>query len=138
MCFSGRLLGGCLETLSSLVGTPYGGVVEYKERLSDDGVILYLENAESAPLDVCRMLWNMRLAGWFDKLAGIMIGRSAGPQRQTFSHTDALHDVFDDLSVPVIYDTDIGHRPPQMTLVNGALATVETSHKRGTVKLRFV
>lgn len=138
MCFSGRLLGGCLETLSSVVGTPYGDVVGYKERFSHEGVILYLENAESLPADVCRMLWNMRLAGWFDKLAGIMIGRSAGPQRQTFDHPDALHDVFDDLSVPVVYDADIGHRPPQMTLVNGALASVEARSGRGILKMSFV
>ena len=98
-------------------------------------MILYLENAACSPTNVCRMLWNMRLAGWFDGLAGILLGRSAGPDSEAFSYADALHDVFDDRPAPIIYDADIGHRSPQMTVVNGALATVESSGGQGSITL---
>lgn len=131
--FEGRIVGGCLETLSALVGTPYGDVLHYRQRFKKDGLILFLENAESNPAEVCRMLWHMRLAGWFDDLNGLLLGRSGGGESEHFTYMDALHDVFDDLSVPIIYDVDIGHRPPQMTMINGALATVACSEGKGSI-----
>lgn len=131
----GRIIGGCLETLSGLVGTRYGDLPAFRSRRQDEGLILYLENAESGPTNVCRMLWNMRLAGWFDGLAGILLGRSAGPDSETFCYADALHDVFGDLPIPIIYDADIGHRAPQMTIVNGAVAAVECAEGHGTVQM---
>ena len=131
----GRIIGGCLETLSVLVGTPYGDLPGFRRCAGDDGVILYLENCESSPTYVCRMLWNMRLAGWFDGLSGLLLGRSGGADTEHFTYADALHDVLDDLPLPVIYDADVGHRPPQMTIINGARATVTCTGGRGTVTL---
>lgn len=131
LTFEGRIIGGCLETLSALVGTPYGNIPQYRERVAGEGLILFLENAESGPPAVCRMLWNMRLAGWFDNLSGLLLGRSSGKESEEFTYMDAVHDVLDDLSIPIIYDVDVGHRPPQMTVVNGALATVECSNGKG-------
>jgi muramoyltetrapeptide carboxypeptidase LdcA involved in peptidoglycan recycling len=135
LSFRGRLIGGCLETLAGLVGTPYGDLARFKHRFRQEGVILYLENAESTPPVACRMLWNMRLAGWFDGLRGILLGRSGGPERKFFSYSAALQDALDELPIPIIYDADIGHCPPQMTLINGAVATVESSAGRGNITL---
>jgi len=133
LSFKGRIIGGCLETLSSLIGTPYGDISQYRERVANEGLILFLENAASDPGSVCRMLWNMRLAGWFDGLSGLLFGRSEANKKEQFTHTDALHDVFDDLPIPIIYDADIGHKPPQMTIINGAIATVTSSGGRGSI-----
>ncbi len=38
-----------------------------------------------------------------------------------------------DVGIPVIHDFDIGHQPPQMPLVNGALADIRLSGGEGTV-----
>ncbi|MBN3786175.1 hypothetical protein G3N94_04600 [Burkholderia sp. Ac-20353] len=38
-----------------------------------------------------------------------------------------------DIRCPVIYDMDIGHVPPQLSLVNGALAQVELHDGHGTI-----
>ncbi len=135
----GRAIGGCLETLSSLIGTPYGDLGYFKDSFRDDGVILYLENAESKPGYVCRFLWNMRLAGWFDGLNGLLLGRWTNDcNARDFTYIDAVKDALVDTSIPVIYDVDIGHRPPQMTLVNGAITTVSCSNSKGklTVTLK--
>ncbi|HUW85017.1 MAG TPA: S66 peptidase family protein [Phycisphaerae bacterium] len=133
----GRIIGGCLETLCSLVGTPYGDLDDFKQRCAKDGVLLYLENAGSSPASVCRMLWHMKLAGWFDGINGLLLGRSGGKDTKRFTYVDALHDALDDLTLPVIYDVDIGHRPPQMTIVNGSLAAVRYSDSKGTVTMVF-
>lgn len=68
----------------------------------------------------------------------MLLGRSGGPDSESFSYWDALHDVFDDLPIPIIYEADIGHRPPQMTLVNGAVATVASSGGAGRVTLELI
>ncbi|MGN6653090.1 S66 family peptidase, partial [Trinickia sp.] len=42
----GRLIGGCLDTVSRLAGTAFGDVPRFIDALKDDGILLYLENAE--------------------------------------------------------------------------------------------
>jgi len=37
------------------------------------------------------------------------------------------------LNVPVIYDADIGHIPPQMQIVNGAIGRVEFADGKAVV-----
>jgi muramoyltetrapeptide carboxypeptidase len=80
------------------------------------------------------------MSGWFDGLSGILVGRSAAPdsvQSDELSYIDALQSVLGDIQCPVIYDMDIGHVPPQLSLVNGALARVELSDESGTVLQRL-
>ncbi len=54
-------------------------------------------------------------------------GRSAAPDVSDptkHNYLDALKAAFENIAVPVLYDVDIGHIPPQISLVNGADATV--------------
>jgi muramoyltetrapeptide carboxypeptidase LdcA involved in peptidoglycan recycling len=132
----GRLIGGCLDIIVHLVGTPYGDVPKFAKRYADDGVILYLENCELTPCRVERALLQMRYAGWFEHLNGIVIGRSSGPdtsEESRLSYVEALTASLKDLGIPVLFDADIGHVPPQMTLVNGAMAEVTYKDGRANV-----
>ncbi len=126
--FSGRLAGGCIDTLMHTAGTEHGDLRGFIERFgSSDGVVLYLENAELSPTALVRALHRLRWAGWFDGIAGLLIGRSAAPDTSAptaLCYRDALRSVLGALSCPVLIDVDIGHRPPQLTLVNGAVALV--------------
>ncbi|MFD0895700.1 LD-carboxypeptidase [Luteolibacter ambystomatis] len=138
---SGRLIGGCLDTVVHLVGTPYGDLPAFIERHVADGVILFLENCELTPCQVARSLWQMRLAGWFEGLSGMMFGRSAARDvndPESLSYVEAVASVVGDLSIPVLYDADFGHRPPQMILVNGAVASVEWRDGKAVVTQRFI
>lgn len=139
--FSGRLIGGCLDTVVHLVGTPYGNLPAFIQGHAMDGVILFLENCELTPCQVARSLWQMRLAGWFEGLSGLMFGRSAAKDTsdpEALSYIEAVASVVGDLSIPVLYDADFGHQPPQMILVNGALAAVEWRDGKASVTQRFV
>ena len=40
---SGRLIGGCLDCLGTLVGTKYDKVAEFNEKYKEDGIIWFLE-----------------------------------------------------------------------------------------------
>jgi muramoyltetrapeptide carboxypeptidase LdcA involved in peptidoglycan recycling len=139
---SGRLVGGCLDTLMHTAGTPHGDVAAFITTHRAEGVLLYLENAGLSPTDWVRALHRLRWAGWLDGLAGVLVGRSAAPDThkpRQLRYEEALHSTLGDLPYPVLVDMDIGHVPPQLVLVNGALATVQLqSGGQGWVEQRFV
>lgn len=128
--FDGRLIGGCLDTLVHLAGSPFGDVAGFIHHHRTEGVILFLENAGLAPAGVVRALHRLRWAGWLDGLSGLLIGRSAAPvptDPAALQLDDALQQSLECLPCPVLLDVDIGHVPPQLLLVNGAHAQVRWS-----------
>ncbi|CAG0984078.1 muramoyltetrapeptide carboxypeptidase [Burkholderiales bacterium] len=134
--FRGRLIGGCLDTIAWLAGTRFGDIPSFVRQHQDQGVILYLENVEMAPPGMVRALLALKRHGWFDDLAGLMIGRSTGPNQEaatSLSYVEALRSVLSELRCPALFDVDIGHQPPQFTLINGALATVHFKEGGGSV-----
>ncbi|QIK74354.1 S66 family peptidase [Nocardioides piscis] len=121
---SGRLIGGCIDTLVNLAGTPYGDVAAFGREHADDGLIVYLEAAEDEAATICRNLHGMRLAGWFDHARAILIGRTKARDNARLTQRDAVLDALGRLDLPIVFDLEIGHVPPHLPLVNGALATV--------------
>lgn len=60
----------------------------------------------------------------------------AGPTPTTktsLSYPEALRAVLGDLPIPVLFDVDIGHQPPQFTLINGAMAHVVFDQGSGSI-----
>ncbi|WP_198679612.1 S66 family peptidase [Aliidiomarina minuta] len=136
----GQLIGGCLDTLSRLAGTVYGDVPGFIGVSSNKGVLLYLENAQMEPLEMLRALKSLEFHGWFSGISGLLLGRNTGPDASSDDHVsyiDALHAVFDSMPYPTLYDVDIGHKPPQLSLVNLACATVDYAKGGGSVTLAF-
>lgn len=134
----GRLIGGCLETVSLLAGTPFGDVPGFAERHAPEGTLVYLEAAESDAVGVLRMLSALRLAGWFDRANGVLVGRTAGRAVPGLTQEDAVRRALGDLGIPVLLDVDTGHVPPQLPLVNGALAEVALRDGSGTIVQHLV
>lgn len=133
----GRFIGGCLDTLIFLVGTKFGDVPGFVRRHHKEGVILYLENSSQSPGSVQRHLFNLKHAGWFDGIRGLLLGRMNGKDGETaddYTYFEALWECLGDLGFPVLYDLDIGHVVPQMTLINGALGEVFYERGQGWIK----
>ncbi|MBW3695052.1 LD-carboxypeptidase [Vibrio sp. T187] len=130
----GRLIGGCFDTMTHLIGTSYFDVEAFSRR-HQEGVILYLENAEMSPSVLKRALLSLQFKGVFDVVNGLVLGRNAviGNAGKAISGEQALLDVLSELSIPVIYDADIGHLPPNLTLINGAYAEVSVVNGVGKV-----
>lgn len=132
--FCGRLIGGCIDALMHLAAGEHGDVCSFIARCGPAGAVLYLENAELSPVALVRALHGLRWAGWLDGLAGLLIGRSAGPDAAKpggLTYLQALRSTLGDLACPVLIDVDIGHRPPQFVLINGARACVTWSAADG-------
>lgn len=124
--FAGPLVGGCIEVLSPLAGTPFADVPGWARAQADPPIVL-LEAAEGNAFEVARALHGMRLAGWFDRCAGVLIGRTPAPDGPTLTQHGAVRDALGDLDVPVVLDVDFGHQQPMMPLVLGAGTRVEVA-----------
>jgi muramoyltetrapeptide carboxypeptidase len=103
---TGRLLGGNLEVLSRLCGTPLGEAL-----LHSGEVVLLLEEVTEAPYRIDRALTQLRLAGLLDKVVAVVVGellRCEGPAE----HPAALAVIVErlgDLGMPVLAGAPIGH-----------------------------
>lgn len=135
----GRLFGGCLDTLVNLFENPYLDFTGFKQRYQLDGVILFLENVEMSPKALKRALLSMDMRGVFNHINGLLLGRSTGPEDANgeLDYYQIIQEFFMDKDFPVLFDADISHYPPNMTLINGALANIEYSdgHARVTQTL---
>ncbi|MEV4351954.1 S66 peptidase family protein [Actinoplanes sp. NPDC049596] len=120
---AGRLIGGCLEHMGTLAGSKYGDTSTFAGRYAPEGLLIYIEAAAAAADETCRTLHGMRLAGFFERANGILIGRTAGPSLPTMTQDEAVLDALGSLGVPIITDVECGHVPPAMPFVNGAQAT---------------
>jgi muramoyltetrapeptide carboxypeptidase LdcA involved in peptidoglycan recycling len=121
---TGRLIGGCIETLCNLAGTPYGDVAAFGRQHAEDGLIIYLEASGDEAATICRNLHGLRLAGWFEHARAVLIARTNAPNNPAMTQREAVLDALGPLNLPVVFDLEIGHVPPHLPLVNGALATV--------------
>lgn len=121
---TGRLVGGCIETIGPLAATQWGDVRSFGRAHARDGLIVYLEACEDGAYTIARTLHSLRYAGWFEHANAVLIGRTTAPDMPDLTQTGAVADALGDLGIPVVLDVECGHVAPYLPLVNGALARV--------------
>ena len=128
--FSGTLLGGNLDIMQLLIGTPYDKVKEYTLKHTE-GIIFYFEACDLSVLGIKRALIQMKRAGWFNNIKGFLVGRPLCINQEFLGvdHINAVTDVLEDYNVPILLDIDLGHIAPSLPMRNGAFATVEYKYK---------
>jgi muramoyltetrapeptide carboxypeptidase len=131
---SGRLIGGCLETVSVVAGTRWGNVPAFAAEHAPEGLVVYVDVCEHGALDVARDLWRLRLAGWFENATAVLVSRTHAPAAPGFSQQDAVRSALGDLDLPVVLDVDCGHVPPHLALVNGAQVEVTVGSRQALVQ----
>ena len=134
----GRLIGGCLDIIVSMIGTPYCDWKPFMEKYRSDGIIWFLEACDLNVLDISRALWSMRNAGLFEGCTGIFMGRAKNPEPLfDVDVREAIEANVGDLNIPVIFDGDIGHVAPIWTLISGSMATIRKEGKKGSIELEL-
>src|SRR5690606_38638985 len=103
---SGRLTGGCIETMANLAGTPYGDVAAFGAQYASEGLIVYLEAAEDGAAAICRNLHGLRLAGWFEHARAILIGRTNAGDHPGLTQEEAVLDALGRLGLPIVFDVE--------------------------------
>lgn len=134
----GRSVGGCLDCIKSYIGTKYDKVQEYIERHKEDGIIWFLEAFEMNTAELQRTLWQMKSAGYFKYCKGIVFGRPLFVREDyETSFNDAVKITLEDLQIPIICDADIGHKSPQMAVVNGAILKITSENGKGQLETKL-
>ena len=136
---SGRLLGGCLDLMRVLLGTRFDRVSAFCERYREDGILWFLESCDLTVFDIRRTLWSMREAGWLDTARGFLFGRPLHWKEEVLGLDQyaAVIEPLRGLNVPIVMDADLGHLPPALPLVTGALAELRATRDELAVELSF-
>lgn len=125
----GRLLGGNLTVLTSLVGT--GLLPGFRD------AILFLEDVQEAPYRIDRMLTQLALAGVLRQVRAVIWGRctrcSPGEGFGSLTIGDLLDDHVKPLGVPAWEGAQIGHIDRQFIVPLGVEAEVDA--EAGTIRL---
>lgn len=127
--FEGRLIGGCMDCLVTLLGTRFDRTREFSDRYQEDGLIWFLEACDLNVFSIRRAMWQMEEAGWFRYVKGFLIGRPLcfGQEMMGLDAYEAVLKAAGEKNVPVIMDVDLGHLSPMMPLVTGSYAKVNVS-----------
>lgn len=138
LSFRGRSIGGCMDDVINLIGTKYDHVKQYIDKYKSDGILWFLEVYEMSSSQVLRNLWQMKNAGYFDNCIGILFGRPLFVREDYgMKFHEAVLDALKDLNIPIIYDVDIGHVAPQMSIVNGGILDVSYENGKGKIETIF-
>ena len=118
---SGRLIGGNLSIVASLLGTPWAW--------PSDGAILFLEDVSEALYRVDRLLTQLRHAGVLHAARGFLLGsftEDADPVAVLREHLAGL-------GKPLLAGWPAGHSIPNRALPLGAMVTLDAT--AGTLRL---
>jgi len=117
---SGPLIGGEISTLVIQTGTEYMPSV--------DGAIFFWEDYGSSLAWVDRYLASLRTKGVFERIKGMLVGRTrtAGfePTSTGYGVDNIILDNTKGYDFPVMVNMDFGHTDPMMTLPIGVRATM--------------
>jgi len=127
----GVLYGGCLSMLAASLGTPY--------EIRSESTILFLEDVAAKPFQIDRMLMQLKLAGKFDSVRGIVFGEMTDcvqQKNQAYTLEEVVLRVVGDLGIPVAFGLRSGHVSQRnVTLPIGVRATLSVSSGEATLKI---
>jgi muramoyltetrapeptide carboxypeptidase len=130
----GELTGGNLAMLSSTMGTP--------DEVETTGRILFLEDVSERLYRIDRYLTQLRLAGKFESIAGVLLGSFSYDEGD---QADKPHDVatflaefFADIQVPVLADFPAGHDRYNLTLPMGGRIKLDADNQEVTLLENYV
>jgi muramoyltetrapeptide carboxypeptidase len=117
----GRLIGGNLATFSRLVGTRWFPDLR--------GAILLVEDVAERPYRLDRMWTHLKLAGVFDGLAGVAVGRLDRCEEPNADYTalDVMRDLVGELNVPAVIGLPIGHVGDNFAVMLGAPSSLDAT-----------
>ena len=133
---SGRCIGGCMDVLKDLIGTVYDGTLNFLQKYQKDGFIWYLDNFSLSAETFYRTLLQMKYAGWFENTRCILIGRVCFESSETgMTYSEAIDLAVPD--IPVLFNVDIGHTIPAMTMINGAVMNLVYENNAGSISFEL-
>ena len=126
---TGMLVGGNLTVIASMIGSDY--LPDWKNK------ILFLEETSEEPYRIDRMLTQLKLAGVFKNISGLVFGKcvkcEAEEPEKAFTLKQVLEQQIKPLGIPAFYGAMIGHIVNKYTVPIGINAEMDASD--GMIKL---
>ena len=116
----GRITGGNLSLIATLLGTPY--------EIDTRGAILCVEDVGEDPYRIDRMFTQLRLAGKLNGIAGLVWGECHNCIPKTlppYEMTEVYARILSKLKCPVLTGLRFGHTDDQVTLPYGVMASLD-------------
>jgi muramoyltetrapeptide carboxypeptidase len=127
----GILYGGCLSLLVASLGTPY--------EIHTAGTILFIEDTAEKPFQIDRMLMQLKLAGKFEDVRGIVFGEMLDcvqTRNQDYTLEEVILRAVGNLGGPIAYGLRSGHVSQRnITLPFGVRAALDVSEKEGSLRI---
>lgn len=129
---SGKLIGGNLSVIFSLIGT--------SDTFGFEGAILFLEDLSEQLYHIDRMLITFKKAGVFDKINGLIIGGMTDIKDTTpsfgMTYEEIIIEKMEGVNVPICFDFPTGHIDDNRAMIIGADVELDVNAKGAT--LRYV
>ena len=127
----GILYGGCLSLLVASLGTPH--------EIQTSETILFIEDVNARPYQIDRMLMQLKLAGKFNGVRGIVFGEMLDcvqTQNQGYKLQEVILRIVGGMGVPIAYGLRSGHvTRKNITLPIGVRAGLNVSGGRAQLKI---
>ncbi len=125
----GQLVGGNLTLIAGTIGTPW--------QLDTTDRIIFIEDVGERTYCLDRMLTQMRLAGMFEKCAGVVFGDFADCPIEYPAFGCSLEEIIDDVvkpcGKPIFTGLRCGHCSPKLTLPFGVRCRLDADNCTLTV-----
>ena len=112
----GRLVGGNLAVVQALIATPFD--------IFAPSTILFIEDIAEPIYKIERILYQLRLAGILDRLAGLIIGQFTDykPDKNFADVYSMINDLLGRTAFPIAFGAPVGHVDDNPPLLHGAMA----------------
>jgi muramoyltetrapeptide carboxypeptidase len=112
----GEIVGGCLSSLVTTLGTAYEPDLE--------GKIFFMEDVNEPPYKIDRMLTHLKTAGKLAGVEGFIFGQMPGCDIENGLLTEVILDCLTEGSGPILFDFPSGHGPRNLTIPLGVPVAV--------------
>jgi muramoyltetrapeptide carboxypeptidase len=127
----GEIIGGCLSSLVTTVGTSYEPDL--------GGKILFVEDINEPPYKIDRMFTHLKGAGKLQGIKGVIFGQMPGCDTEQGLLQEVILDVLEDIEGPVLFNFPSGHGHRNLTFPLGVPVRIHedtvTFHGEGEHRL---
>lgn len=128
---SGKLIGGNLSLIADSLGT--------KHQIDTIGKILVLEEIDEYLYKVDRMIVQLKRAGLFSHLTGLVVGHFTDIKNGELPFAESVVEIIKyhttEFNFPVGFYFPIGHQQPNLAWINGGEATLTISYEGSSLKI---
>ncbi|MBE7629502.1 S66 peptidase family protein [Tenacibaculum piscium] len=128
--FSGKLIGGNIAILASMLGSD--------SQLSTENKVLFIEEIGEYKYSIDRMLQSLKRANYFTKVNAVIVGDMTKIKKNSTPWGSAIEQLILEVipeSIPVIFNFPAGHEPDNRALIMGRKIMITTQNR--IVSLKF-